>query len=147
MNLLFARVSLHINILSALWTLSALTGLVFSLTILPQYVAKLATAKRLSASNRETALALIRDFITAEANRAIQHALALAVGVLSFFVPPAPRADDPTPRSAVIFGLFVVVVLIANNMLATVNSVRAYVAWRRRYGVVVHAKEAAKKAL
>jgi hypothetical protein len=90
-------------------------------------------------------VALVRDYIASEANRTVQHALSLVVGIAAVFVPPAPPRDEPLPYALVVFGSLVILVLMTNNILATVNSVRAYVAWRRRYGVVVTAREEQQK--
>jgi hypothetical protein len=140
-----ADIALHVNIASGLWTLSAAAGLGFSVAVIPQYVAKIPQAKRLSPRNRKTGLAIIYDFIFSEVNRAVQHTLSLTLGVISFFVPPAPAPSAPIPHSLVIYGLCVVFVFLLLNILATLNSGRAYIAWRRRFGIVVQTKEATRK--
>jgi hypothetical protein len=134
--MILADLAFHANAPSLIWCGIAAVGVGFSATTLPQYVAKLATAHAIEdADDRKVALDLVHDYILSESFRAAQHLPAFAIGVWSLFVPSVARCA-PVPRGVAIFAATAIWVLYWNSALATANSIRAYLAWRRRYGVV-----------
>jgi CBS domain containing-hemolysin-like protein len=135
MHQIVADLHLHLNAASVAWTLIAGAGGAFSASVLPRYIGKLPVADAIAnADDRRVARDLVHDYILAECIRAAQHVPALVVGLVSFVVTPAPHAAASATTER--FAAFVILVLLWNSMLATANSVRAYLAWRRRYGVV-----------
>jgi hypothetical protein len=134
--MILADLAIHVNAAAALWTAISGAGVGFSAMVMPQYIDKLPVAKAIAnPDDRKVALDLVHDYILSESIRAAQHLPAFAVGLLSFVVPPAPRAAH-LPATTATFAAAALAVLVWMNALVLANSIRAYLAWRRRYGVV-----------
>jgi hypothetical protein len=124
---------MHVDAITVCWCAVSGTGVGFSLSVLPRYISArkgVSESIRLSVLEQKAALRLAHNYIWSESSRLACHSISLALGVWSIFV-PQQRETDPVAPQTMIFGIAVLLGLIAINCLTVQNSIRAYVAWRR----------------
>lgn len=117
-----------------IWNIAALTGMGFSVTVLPQYWLARRGAreiqKRMGTQEAKDAVRLVKNYLWAEVSRLICHLISLVLGIQVFFIPRMP--EPQRTHSAAIYGTEVLLGFIAINVLTVHNSIRAYLSWRKR---------------
>jgi hypothetical protein len=130
---------MHLDALSVAWNTIALTGVGFSLAVIPQYfIARngvSSSRRNLSQRERDAATLLSHTYIWSESSRLACHLISLGLGIWSVFLPHVD-SDDPRPHAIAAFGIAFILGLVAINCLTVQNSIRAYLAWRRSRGIL-----------
>lgn len=126
---------IHITLASAIFILSSLVGLYYSLGILPRYVGSYRRTRELTDDGERTlAEGLHYEITWCELNRCVLHAVSAVAGLWSLFVPPQPpHLQSANER---FFGLFVLIVLVLSNVLTTTNTLIVRRGYRARRGEV-----------
>jgi hypothetical protein len=125
--------SIHVTVASAIFILSSLVGLWYSVGVLPRYVATYrATKKVLDDGDRRLAAGLHFEIMAGEIIRCTLHTLFLVAGIWSLTIPPAPLHPESINQRW--FGAYFLWMLVAANIGLTANTLTVRRGYRRRRG-------------